>query len=99
MDNTDALNVSRGTTISGVITTEGAILVSHQRVTTGLVIDDTDTRNILRLSNNFYCCFRGTAADAVFCIEKSSSALLDGNNDKEPLFIDALWQLLLAMRG
>ncbi|GKC48594.1 hypothetical protein Tco_1071339, partial [Tanacetum coccineum] len=68
-----------------------------QRVTPGLVIDETDTRKILRLTNNFYC-FCSTAADAIFCIEKESSALLNGNNDKEPQFIDVVLQLLLAMR-
>ncbi|GKD81635.1 hypothetical protein Tco_1348474, partial [Tanacetum coccineum] len=90
MDNTDALNASRGTIISGVITKE--------RVTSGLVIDETDTRKILRLSNNFYCCFCGTAGDATYCIEEASSAFLKGNNDKEPQFSDAVWQLVSAMR-
>ncbi|GJZ46384.1 proteasome subunit beta type-7-A [Tanacetum coccineum] len=87
MDNTDALNASRGTTISGVITREGVVLAADKRVTSGLVIDDTNTRKILRLSNNFYCCYCGTAGDATYCIEEASSALLlKGNNDKEPQF-------------
>ncbi|GKD25960.1 proteasome subunit beta type-7-A-like protein, partial [Tanacetum coccineum] len=85
MDNTDAINASRGTTISGVITREGVILAVDKRVTSGLVIDDTYTRKILRLSNNFYCCYCDTAGDATYCIEEASSALLlKGNNDKEP---------------
>ncbi|GKC02580.1 polypyrimidine tract-binding protein homolog 3, partial [Tanacetum coccineum] len=63
----------------------GVILAADKRVTSGLVIDDTDTRKILDSQTTFTAAIVALLDISLLFVEEASSALLlKGNSDKEP---------------
>ena len=64
-----------GTTIVGVVYTDGVILAADTRATEGSIVADPDCLKIHYLAPNIYCCGAGTAADTEFVTQVMASEL------------------------
>jgi len=72
---TSKLATKTGTTISGVIYSDGVVLGADTRSTNGETVADKNCEKIHYIAPNIYCCGAGTAADTEAVTGMVSSAL------------------------
>lgn len=64
-----------GTTIVGLVYSEGVVIGADTRATSGNIVADPDCMKIHHLAPNIYCCGAGTAADCEFVTQMIQSEL------------------------